>query len=90
MGDIKLEFPPIGVKVLKSLDGFGDIEVCKWAPVIPGLKPPENRFEKGIGRENNQEHHGRYVDMPQLYRDPVPRGCRQRLLFLHRGRRLGC
>lgn len=76
MGDIKLEVPPIGVRVLRSLDGFEDIkafrgasyceairqatsgreilvtpesiDVCRWSPVILGLKQPDCRFEKGI------------------------------------------
>ena len=73
---MKLDVPPVGVKVLESLDGFEDVEVfrgvsyceavrhviysgevlvtpesidvCKWAPVVLGLKRPESRFEKGI------------------------------------------
>ena len=32
MGDIKLEVPPIGVKVLKSLDGFEDIVIVRGRP----------------------------------------------------------
>jgi hypothetical protein len=96
MGDIKLEFPPIGVKVLKSLDGFGEIEVfrgasyceavrratsgrevmvtsesigvCKWAPVILGLKPPENRFEKGIGPRMEEPFSGYYLAPMPLFR----------------------
>jgi hypothetical protein len=26
----------------------GSIEVCRWSPVVLGLKPPENAFERGL------------------------------------------
>jgi hypothetical protein len=96
MGDIKLEVPPIGAKVLKSLDGFENvevfrgvsyfeavkcatagrevlvtresIEVCKWAPVILGLKPPENRFEKGMRPHMEEPVSGYYIAPMPLFR----------------------
>jgi uncharacterized protein (DUF169 family) len=89
MGDIEIEVPPIGVKVLKSLDGFEDIEVlrvasyceaikvatsgreilvtpesievCKWSPVILGLKRPESKFDKGIGPRMEEPLVGYYI-----------------------------
>lgn len=78
----RFEVPPVGVKVLRSLDGFeavgkyrgvsycdavrratlgeelvvtpGSIEVCRWSPVVLGLKVPGGDFESGL--EPRLEH----------------------------------
>ncbi len=98
---MKLDVPPVGVKVLESLDSFEDIEVfrgasyceavkCatasrevvvtpdsievyKWSPVILGLKPPENRFENGIGPRMEEPVSGYYIaPMPLFRKDSNP------------------
>ncbi len=76
MEKTKFEVPPVGVKILDSMEGFeavsvyngvsycdavrratsgeevvlvtGSIEVCRWSPVILGLKSPESDFEKSL------------------------------------------
>lgn len=78
----RFEVAPVGVKVLRSPDGFeaveaykgvsycdavrratlgeelvvtpGSIEVCRWSPVVLGLKKPEGDFESGL--EPRLEH----------------------------------
>jgi uncharacterized protein (DUF169 family) len=86
---MKLDVPPVGVKILESLDGFEDVEVfrgvsyceavrrvtrsgevlvtpesidvCKWAPVVLGLKRPESSFEKGIWPRMDRPVAGYYI-----------------------------
>lgn len=82
MEKTRLDVPPVGVKMLRSLDGLeaveayrgvsycdavrratlgeellvkpGSIEVCRWSPVVLGLKEPEGDFESGL--EPRLEH----------------------------------
>ena len=94
---MKLDVPTVGVKVLKSLDGFQDIEVfrgasyceavrratsgrevlvirksidvCRWSPVILGLKEPESPFEKRLEPRVEEPVAGYYLAPMSSFRE---------------------
>lgn len=97
MEKIKFEVPPVGVKILDSMEGFegvsvyngvsycdavrhatlgeevvlvpGSIEVCRWSPVVLGLKGPENNFEKSLEPRAKGSSAGVYVAPLSRFRE---------------------
>ena len=94
---MKFEVPPVGVKILDSMDGFegtpvyngvsycdavrratsgeevvlvpGSIEVCRWSPVVLGLKSPESDFEKSLEPRVLGSSAGVYVSPLSRFRE---------------------
>ena len=94
---MKLDVLPVGVKVLRSLDGFQGLEVfrgasycealehatsgnevlvtlesidvCKWSPIVLGLKEPESPFEKGLGPRVDEPVAGYYLAPMSSFRE---------------------
>jgi uncharacterized protein (DUF169 family) len=57
---------------VKSLVVPGSIDICKWSPVILGLKEPENPFEKSLEPRLEETVAGLYLAPLAMFTDVEP------------------